>query len=147
MLTIQIEEKDPTLLTVSFPTDSLGNNLIREVPGRRWSFSRRCWVVPNTRETVVQIGKLFGKEYCRFDEAVVRLYKPTATAQEVEQATNPPWPPCVKGLPARTDYRSAILRQGGSMTAIRLSWRCPTHCASKTIAIKRLKTTNRHSLR
>ena len=96
MTTIQIDEKDPSLLAVSFPDDPIGNDLIREIPGRRWSYSRRCWIVPNTREAVVHIGKLFGKEYCRFDEAVVRLYKPTATLGEVEQATNPPWPPLTK---------------------------------------------------
>ena len=96
MTTIQIDEKDPTLLAVSFPDDPIGNDLIREIPGRRWSYSRRCWILPNTRASVVQIGKLFGRDYCRFDEAVVRLYKPTATLAEVEQATNPAWPPLRK---------------------------------------------------
>ena len=93
MTTIQIDEKDPGLLAVSFPEDPIGNDLIRDVPGRRWSYSRRCWLVPNTREAVVQVGKLFGRAHCRFDEAVVRLYKPMVTAGELEQATNPAWPP------------------------------------------------------
>jgi len=98
MTTVRIDDKDPELLAVSCPEDPIGNNLVREVPGRRWSYSRRCWVrsgvpVPNTRESVVKIGQLFGKECCRFDEAIVRLYKPTATPTEVEQATNPVWPP------------------------------------------------------
>jgi integrase/recombinase XerD len=93
MTTIQIDEKDPTLLAVSFPNDPIGNDLIREIPGRRWSYSRRCWLVPNTRASVVQLGKLFGKGYCRFDEAVVRLYKPMSSSVEIEQATNPAWPP------------------------------------------------------
>ncbi len=96
MTTIQIDERDPTLLGVYFPTDSIGNDLIREVPGRRFSYSRKGWLVPNTRESVVKMGQLFGKDYCRFDEAVVRLYKPTATPAEVEQATNPVWPPLSK---------------------------------------------------
>ena len=101
MLTIQIDTREPDWLAVSFPgtpdrADLIGNDLIREVPGRRFSRSRRCWLVPNTRESVVQIGQLFGKAYCRFDEAVVRLYKPAATAAEVEQATNPLWPPLSK---------------------------------------------------
>ncbi|MBN8820549.1 MULTISPECIES: site-specific integrase [unclassified Spirosoma] len=93
MITIQIDEKDVTLLAVSFPEDPVGNDLIRQVPGRRWSYSRRCWIVPNTRYSVVKIGQLFGKAYCRFDERVVRLYKPEATPAEIEKATNPPWPP------------------------------------------------------
>jgi integrase/recombinase XerD len=93
MLTIHLDERTPTLLAVRFPPDVVGNDLISNVPGRRWSYTRRCWTVPNTRESVVAIGRLFGKAYCRFDEAIVRLYKPTASAAQIEQATNPPWPP------------------------------------------------------
>ncbi len=96
MITIQIDERDPNLLGVYFPGDPIGNDLIREIPGRRFSRSRRCWLVPNTRESVVKLGQLFSRDYCRFDEAVVRLYKPTATPAEVEQATNPAWPPMSK---------------------------------------------------
>jgi len=91
--TIRIDQKDPALLAVSFPQNPDGNDLIRQVPGRRWSYSRTCWTVPNTRESVIKLGQLFGRDYCRFDEAVVRLYKPDATAPEVEQAVNPAWPP------------------------------------------------------
>jgi site-specific recombinase XerD len=96
MISIRVDEKDSCLLTVFFPEDPVGNDLVREIPGRRWSRSRRCWVVPNCRETVVKLGQLFGKEYCRFDEAVVRLYKPGVTPVELEQATNPSWPPVGK---------------------------------------------------
>ncbi|GAB3557815.1 tyrosine-type recombinase/integrase [Spirosoma fluminis] len=96
MITIQIDERDPACLGVYFPQDPIGNDLIGQIPGRRFSYSRRGWLVPNTRESVVQLGKLFGKEYCRFDEAVIQLYKPTATLAEVEQATNPLWPPPAK---------------------------------------------------
>ncbi|GAB3760558.1 tyrosine-type recombinase/integrase [Spirosoma pomorum] len=96
MITIRIDDNDVSLLTVSFPEDPIGNDLIRQIPGRRWSYSRRCWVVPNNRENVIKLGQLFGRDYCRFDEAVVRLYKPAATPAEVEQATNPPWPPVSK---------------------------------------------------
>ncbi len=106
MITIRIDDKDPGLLTASFPEDPTGNDLVREVPGRRWSYSRRCWTVPNTRDSVVAIGKLFGKDYCRFDEAVVRLYKPGATAVELEQATNPVWPPIHKRV-MRKPFRYA----------------------------------------
>lgn len=94
--TIRIDDRDPGLLAVSFPQDYIGNDLIGQVPGRRWSYSRRCWLVPNTRASVVRIGQLFGKDYCRFDEAVVRLYKPAATPAEVEQATIPVWPPLAR---------------------------------------------------
>ncbi|MGF7215184.1 site-specific recombinase XerD [Spirosoma lacussanchae] len=109
MITIRIDDKDSSLLAVSFPADPIGNNQIGQVPGRRWSYSRRCWVVPNTRASVVKLGQLFGKEHCRFDEAVVRLYKPQATVSEVENAANPPWPPIGKQQPAfhRKPFRYA----------------------------------------
>lgn len=50
MITVRIDEKDSGLLAVYFPEDPVGNNLIRNIPGRRWSFSRRCWLVQNTRK-------------------------------------------------------------------------------------------------
>ena len=105
MLTIQIDTKDTSLLAVYFPADAIGNNLIGEVPGRRFSRSRRCWTVPNTRQSVIAIGRLFGKDYCRFDEAVVRLYRPTASAVEIEQATNPVWPPATRQPTGSPDRR------------------------------------------
>jgi len=107
MITIRIDDKDPSLLAVSFPEDFMGNNLIRAVPGRRWSYTRRCWLVPNTRESIVQIGKLFSRDYCRFDEAVIRLYKPSVSIADVEQATNLPWPPVGKPEPVRKPFRYA----------------------------------------
>lgn len=102
MVTICIDDKDTSLLSVSFQSDPVGNDLIREIPGRRWSYSRRCWLVPNSRESVVRLGQLFGRDYCRFDEAVVRLYKPGITASELEQATQPVWPPVGKEQGRRT---------------------------------------------
>jgi integrase/recombinase XerD len=114
MITIRIDHREPTLLAVSFPEDPIGNDLIRSVPGYRFSYSRRCWLVPNTRHAVVQLGQLFGREYCRFDEAVVRLYKPHATPAQREQATNPAWPPMSKQLAEptfRTPFRFAPTRR------------------------------------
>ena len=105
MLTISLDHRDPALLTVTFPPDPVGNDLIGQVPNRRWSYSRKCWTVPNTRESIVQIGQLFGKEYCRFDEAVVRLYKPTATPAELENVTNPAWPPAHVPPPKPKTFR------------------------------------------
>ena len=49
----------------------------------------------------------FGKDYCRFDEAVVRLYKPTASAAEIGQATNPSWPPVNIRQSGRKPFRYA----------------------------------------
>ena len=107
MTTISLDHRDPTLLTVTFPPDPVCNNLIGQVTNRRWSYSRRCWTVPNTRESIVQIGQLFDKDYCRFDEAVVRLYKPDATPTELEQATNLAWPPAHVLPPKPKPFRYA----------------------------------------
>ena len=108
MTTIQLDDEDPALLRVAFPHDSVGNDLVGQVPGRRWSYSRRCWVVPNTRESLVRLGQLFGRDYCRFDEAVVRLYKPAATTLDMEAATNPVWPPVGVPVPPRKPFRYAL---------------------------------------
>ena len=58
----------------------------------------------------MKIGQLFGRDYCRFDEAVVRLYKPEVTPAELEQAVNPAWPPAGlppadTAIPARKPFR------------------------------------------
>ncbi len=105
MITIRIDQRESNWLAVEFSENVVGNDLIRQVSDRRWSYSRRCWLVPNTRSAVVQIGQLFGRDHCRFDEAVVRLYKPTATDAEVEAATNPPWPPPGTKPPRRKPFR------------------------------------------
>jgi hypothetical protein len=38
MITIHIDEKDSSLLAVCFPTDTLGNDLVRNVPSHRFSY-------------------------------------------------------------------------------------------------------------
>ena len=43
MVTIRIDERDLAWLGVYFPEDPIGNDLIRQVPGRRFSYSRRGW--------------------------------------------------------------------------------------------------------
>jgi integrase/recombinase XerD len=89
MIRISIDDRDPDLLCAIF-RDMSANTLIEQVPGRRWSFSRRCWIVPNTRESVVKIGKLFGKENCTFSPEIIRQYKPQATVEEINRYLNPP---------------------------------------------------------
>ena len=89
MVNISIDTQDPDLLCAVF-NDKSANPLIEQVPGRRWSYSRRCWVVPNTRESVVKIGQLFGKEHCQFSREIIRLYKPKATVEEINRYLNPP---------------------------------------------------------
>ncbi|SOD97646.1 tyrosine-type recombinase/integrase [Spirosoma fluviale] len=122
MITIRIDDRDTSLLAVLFPEDPVANDLIRQVPGRRFSRSRRCWLLPNTRESVIKVGQLFGKGYCRFDEAVVRLYKPTATSSELDQATNPTWPPVGKEQACRTFKYAPPLREYDQHPIILALW-------------------------
>ena len=89
MVSIFIDTQDPDLFCAVF-NDKSANPLIEQVVGRRWSYSRRCWVVPNTRENVIKIGQLFGKEYCQFSPEIIRLYKPQTTVEEINRYLNPP---------------------------------------------------------
>ena len=94
-------------ISVAFEQDPVWNERIRQIEGRRWSRSLRCWLVPNTRANVVKIGQLFGKENCRFDEEIIRLYKPQATVEEINQYLNPPrkrW----TNRPESTEYDTCV---------------------------------------
>jgi integrase/recombinase XerD len=82
-ITIDIDKSD--LLRVHFPYCEVLHNKIRTVNARRWSRSRRCWLVPNSRESVVKIGQLFGKENCIFSKDIIRQYRPEAKEEEVKQ--------------------------------------------------------------
>lgn len=75
--------KNQTEIEVSFGFDPSKNDLIREIPGRRWSRSRNCWVVSNSRENIIKIGQLFGKENCRFSKEIILQYKPQTSSEEI----------------------------------------------------------------
>lgn len=82
-ITVDIDKAD--LLRVRFPYCLVMQNQIRAVSGRRWSQSRKCWLVPNSRESVVKIGKIFGKESCVFSKDIIRQYRPEIKESEVKQ--------------------------------------------------------------
>jgi integrase/recombinase XerD len=83
MIKVSIDLEKTDLLQVNFPFDEIGHNKIREVIGRKWSRSRSCWVVPNTRISVVKIGQVFGKENCVFSKAIINQYRPEAKEEEI----------------------------------------------------------------
>ena len=85
MIEIKIDIEKPELLKVEFDYDETSQNMMRNILGRRWSKSRKCWVVPNTRISVVQIGQIFGKENCVFSKAIIKQYKPEAKEEEINQ--------------------------------------------------------------
>jgi integrase/recombinase XerD len=109
MINIYIDKRDSDLLLVQFD-DINSNQIVTKIPNRRWSKSRNCWVVENTRHNVVLIGNLFGKDNCRFSNEIIVQYKPKVTQEEINQYfskfNNKPW--ANKPL-VREDYQHPII--------------------------------------
>ena len=84
MVEISIDLEKTDFLKVAFPYDVISQNKVREIVGRRWSNTRKCWLVPNTRESVVKIGQIFGKNSCTFSKAIINQYRPEAKEEEVK---------------------------------------------------------------
>lgn len=82
MIEILKDKKESSLLLVKFE-DISSNHIITKIPQRRWSTSRKAWVVPNTRQNVTMIGHLFGKENCVFAKEIILQYKPSITTSEI----------------------------------------------------------------
>jgi integrase/recombinase XerD len=82
MIEILKDKKESSLLLVKFE-DISSNHIITKIPQRRWSASRKAWVVPNTRQNVTMIGHLFGKENCVFAKDIILQYKPNITVAEI----------------------------------------------------------------
>lgn len=103
MIQIFVDKHNSDQLLVQFD-DISSNTIISRIPNRRWSNSRKCWVVENSRHTVVMIGKLFGKDNCQFSSEIIRQYKPQATIDEINQyfakAHKKPW----KNAPIYREY-------------------------------------------
>lgn len=56
MINIKIDKKESDQLLVEFEDLSL-NRFISQIPERRFSRSRKGWLVPNTRQNVSMIGQ------------------------------------------------------------------------------------------
>lgn len=84
MIEILKDRKETNLLLVKFE-DLSSNPIITKIPQRRWSRSRKAWVVPNTRHNISMIGQLFGKENCIFSKEIILQYKPDITTSEINQ--------------------------------------------------------------
>lgn len=84
MIEILKDRKEANLLLVKFE-DLSSNPIITKIPQRRWSRSRKAWVIPNTRHNVSMIGQLFGKENCIFSKEIILQYKPDITTSEINQ--------------------------------------------------------------
>lgn len=82
MIEILKDKKESDLLLVKFE-DISSNQIITKIPQRRWSASRKAWIIPNTRQNVSMIGNLFGKENCVFAKEIILQYKPSITASEI----------------------------------------------------------------
>ena len=109
MINIYLDKIDPNLLLVQF-TDISSNSIIAQIPNRRWSRTRRCWVVENNRHNIVLIGKLFGKENCNFSREIIVQYKPNASIEEVNRYFIKPQPRVYANTPnQRQDYLHPIV--------------------------------------
>lgn len=84
MINIKIDKKEADKLLVEFEDLSL-NRLISQIPQRRYSRSRKGWLIPNTRQNVLMIGQLFGKENCLFSKEIILQYRPNITNKEIEK--------------------------------------------------------------
>lgn len=82
MIEILKDRKEANLLLVKFE-DLSSNAIIAKIPQRRWSRSRKAWVIPNTRHNISMIGQLFGKENCIFSKEIILQYKPNITNSEI----------------------------------------------------------------
>lgn len=84
MIEILKDRRATNLLLVKFE-DLNSNPIITKIPQRRWSRSRKAWVIPNTRHNISMIGQLFGKENCIFSKEIILQYKPDITTSEIDQ--------------------------------------------------------------
>lgn len=84
MIEILKDRNETNLLLVKFE-DLSSNTIIAKIPQRRWSRSRKAWVVPNTRHNISMIGQLFGKENCIFSKEIILQYRPDITSSEINE--------------------------------------------------------------
>lgn len=108
MINIKIDKKEVDKLLVEFE-DINSNHIIEQIPERRFSRTRRGWLVPNTRHNVMMIGQLFGKENCLFSKEIVLQYRPSITIDEINSyfvKIRKPW----KNTPSyREEYKHPII--------------------------------------
>ncbi len=108
MVNIYIDKRDTDLLLVQF-SDINSNSIVSQIPNRRWSRSRKCWVVDNTRHNVVLLGNLFGKENCKFSKEIIFQYKPEATPEEINKYIARFKKPYSNAPTLREDYKHPII--------------------------------------
>ncbi|AFK04544.1 integrase family protein [Emticicia oligotrophica DSM 17448] len=84
MIEVTKDTQNAHFLLVRF-NDLSSNAIISKIPERRWSRSRKGWLVPNTRHNIVMIGKMFGKDKCKFSKELIIQYKPQVSNEEINQ--------------------------------------------------------------
>ena len=57
MIEISKDRKESNFLLVKIE-DLSSNTIITQIPQRRWSRSRKSWIIPNTRHNILMIGQL-----------------------------------------------------------------------------------------
>lgn len=108
MVYIKIDNIELNQLLVEFE-DRNANALISQIPQRRFSRTRKGWLVPNTRQNVSMIGRLFGAENCLFAKDIIIQYKPSISTQEINAYFVKIRKPWVNTPTYREDYKHPIV--------------------------------------
>ncbi len=70
------ERKD---LCVEFHPDALWNVKMRQFAGSRWSSSRKCWIITNSKAEIIKLGEVFGPNNLQFSKEIILEYRPQAS--------------------------------------------------------------------
>jgi integrase/recombinase XerD len=108
MIYIKIDNIELNQLLVEFE-DRSANAIISQIPQRRFSRTRKGWLVPNTRQNVSMIGRLFGAENCLFAKDIIMQYKPGISTQEINDYFVKIRKPWVNTPSYREDYKHPII--------------------------------------
>lgn len=76
-MSIKLEKGQPGHLLLSFDYDEEIINKIKTIPGRKWDADIKKWVLPDNKNTIDKIRKLFPHfEFIDCREQTASVYKP-----------------------------------------------------------------------
>lgn len=76
-MSIKLEKGQPGHLLLSFDYDEEKINKIKTIPGRKWDADIKKWILPDNKNTIDKIRKLFSHfEFIDYREQTASVYKP-----------------------------------------------------------------------
>lgn len=66
-MSIKVTKSSDNELMVIFSYSLENVEKIKRIKGRRWDSERKCWIIPNTDDSIVSLKKLFYQELIAFD--------------------------------------------------------------------------------